>query len=94
MHFIDANGRHRSTGTKDLKSTQAYPIGFGLFHAMQFDQHIRSIGAVTFGPEPDPGSTASPPVDDMGCFTDLDTNTADFWYNNLKQERTVALTMK
>jgi hypothetical protein len=82
----------RARGTKELKGTQAYPIGFGLWHAMEFHKHISSIRSVTLGPLPDPGAE-SIVIDDMGCFADLDTHTHDLWHNNLTGERAVSLTL-
>ncbi len=37
----DADGRARCQGGRDLKETQAYPIGFGAFHACQFENWRR-----------------------------------------------------
>jgi hypothetical protein len=91
VHFVDESGTTRARGTKNLKQTQAYPIGFGLSHAMVFADYVAAQGGIkdTFGP--DPTVLEGDPADDMGCFEDLETHTANFWFNNLEREQTLKL---
>lgn len=36
VRYVDSAGRVRSTGTKELKATQAYPLEFGAAHAVAY----------------------------------------------------------
>ena len=77
-HFVDAGGKHRATGTAALKGTQAYPIAFGMSHALAYDtwfrstadysQTVKAMDPMTIKP-----SDSGDEVDDMSCFRDLDT---------------------
>ena len=40
--WVDAEGRQRCQGGKDLHQTQAYPLGFGAAHALEFDRWSKS----------------------------------------------------
>ena len=93
-HFVDSKGVSRSRGLSALKQTQAYPVGFGMTHALAFHEHTSE--------HPSPEATCdlaslasgSPPVDavdDLGCFMDLDLHQPNFWHSNLDAEKSLPL---
>jgi hypothetical protein len=43
--YIDKAGKKRCHGGKDLKKTQAYPLGFGAAHALAFQAHTAAAAA-------------------------------------------------
>ena len=45
-NYIDASGRRRCDGAADLKSTQAYPMGFGCAHASEYHAHSSASSSV------------------------------------------------
>ena len=48
--YTDAQGQKRCQGSSQLKATQAYPIGFGDAHALQFQQGGANVPSGTDGP--------------------------------------------
>lgn len=83
-------GRVRATGSADLKGTQAYPIGFGIFHARAFHSHRGQSERGQLGPLPSLVPNLEEP-DDMGCFEDIDVGPPDRWCHNLRAEMAVPL---
>ena len=80
-----ADGSRNVHGGRDLKSTQAYPIGFGCAHALSFQSHDNSAVAVEVkrrrvgpppaaaeGPREAASSGSCSPADDPADASDLD----------------------
>ena len=91
IHFTDSQGKQRARGSNQLKSSQAYPIGFGVYHARAFHEFRRtSEWRRQLAPLPFfvPGLEAP---DDMGCFQDIDLGHSDLWRHNLAAELAVPL---
>jgi hypothetical protein len=76
---VDASGRTRSSGTRELKATQSYPVAFGAAHAVAFRDVPATAGA------PRPGCFLDPAVvrglDDAWWLADFAPGGADFVSN-------------
>ncbi len=95
---MDAAGKHRSTGTPELKGTQAYPLSFGMSHALAYvtwfqatpdsAQAAKPVDPMTIGP-----TESEDQVDDMDCFKDLDTPGFE-WEHRLNYELILPLSRR
>ena len=70
---VRADGTKCVQGGRDLKSTQAYPIGFGCAHALSFKAHDDSVAAVDDDAPPAKRRHVAPPP---AVATDMGLNVA------------------
>ena len=89
-----AQGKRQCTGTKDLKSTQTYPLGFGAAHANAFHDALHDTVAqrkpgLSLDPEDTEGSEIGDKDDE--CLQDVLTSNTTYWDSNVKNENKLPL---
>ena len=82
--YTDAAGRDRCVGSSALKGTQAYPLGFGAFHALSF--HEWGVRGVSVQPVHHPMLEDGSPE----CLRDLEDPSFS-WDSNVHSDYALVL---